>query len=197
MHILSRDFYRPDPVSVAKRLLGCCLVRKTNDKILKGLISETEAYQGEEDLGCHAHNGKTPRNAIMYGPPGYAYIYFTYGKHWLLNAVVGEVGFPAAVLIRALVPVNGKEIMKVNRPNQANKTKWLDGPAKLTQALILTGEFNGSDLCSFSSPFYIIEGVKIEDEKITKGSRIGLNNVPEPWKSIPWNFRVNLQGYSC
>ena len=112
-----------------------------------GSITEAEAYQGEDDLGCHAHAGKTRRNAVMYGPPGFAYVYFTYGMHWMLNAVTGAEGSPAAVLIRAIRPLEGQAWMAANRPRLAGKPGWLDGPAKLTQALAIDGSLNGVDLC--------------------------------------------------
>ena len=106
--ILPRSFYdRPAP-QVAPQLVGCRLVRIYNGRRLAGLITETEAYQGEEDLACHARVGLTPRTEPMYGPPGHAYIYFTYGMHWLLNAVTDKEGVPAAVLIRGLLPTEGR-----------------------------------------------------------------------------------------
>src|SRR5262245_36385866 len=112
---LPRDFYRRSALNVARELLGARLVRLHDGIRLSGSITETEAYVGEEDLGCHAKAGRTARTAIMYGPPGHAYVYFTYGMHWLLNAVTGEVGSPAAVLIRAIVPDEGIELMSERR----------------------------------------------------------------------------------
>src|SRR4030043_497274 len=95
---LSRAFFARNTVTVARNLLGMRLVRIDNEQQITGLITETEAYCGEEDLACHARFGRTPRNEVMYGPPGHAYVYFTYGIHWLLNIVTEEVGTPGAAL---------------------------------------------------------------------------------------------------
>ncbi len=195
MPILKRDFYDRPALTVARELLGCRLVRIQSGRRLAGLITETEAYQGEEDLGCHASAGKTPRTAVMYGPPGYAYIYFTYGMHWLLNAVTDSEGTPAAVLIRAIQPVEGEEEMTSNRPRNAGRRGWTDGPAKLTQALKIDGGLNYADLCSEKTPLWIESGETIEDELITRTPRVGLNSVPEPWRSIPWRFMADPEAF--
>jgi len=168
--------------------VGCCLVRTVDRARMAGLIVETEAYQGEDDLGCHASAGRTPRTAVMYGPPGHAYVYFTYGMHWLLNAVTDGEGTPAAVLIRAIYPVEGETLMAENRSYNADKSGWTDGPAKLTQALAIDGSLNQADLCSTSSGLWIENGKSIPDKCVERTSRVGLNSVPEPWRSIPWRF---------
>ncbi len=129
------------------------LVRLLDGVRLSGIITETEAYIGEEDLGCHARSGRTPRNAVMYGPPGFAYVYFTYGMHWMLNAVTQAPGFPAAVLLRAIQPREGAEIMLARR--QGRDTL---GPAKLTQALGVDAILNGADLCDPGSGLWIEAG---------------------------------------
>ncbi len=172
---------------MARDLLGTRLVRIQEGIRLSGIITETEAYIGEEDLGCHARAGKTRRTAVMYGPPGYAYIYFTYGMHWCLNAVCEREGFPAAVLIRAIWPGEGKEIIRARRGGRDT-----DGPAKLTQALGIDGSLNGVDLCSPATSLWIEAGDEIPATNVTIGPRVGLNNVTEPWKSKPWRFRVLL-----
>jgi DNA-3-methyladenine glycosylase len=158
MSILARDFYHRPALEVARDLLGCRLVRAQSGQRLSGRILETEAYQGEEDLGCHASAGLTPRTSTMYGPPGHAYVYFTYGMHWLLNAVVDGEGTPAAVLIRAIQPDEGQLLMAENRPKNANRAGWTDGPAKLTQALGIQGTFNGIDLCTQQDSLWIENG---------------------------------------
>jgi DNA-3-methyladenine glycosylase len=172
-------------------LLGCKLVRIQDGKRLAGLIMETEAYQGEEDLGCHASAGLTARTSVMYGPPGHAYVYFTYGMHWLLNVVTGSEGIPAAVLIRGIRPVEGLETMAENRQRNAQKSGWTDGPAKLTQALQIDKSFNTSDLCSQNNGLWLEYGEDIPETSITRGARVGLNTVPEPWRSTPWRFVVD------
>jgi len=191
MSVLQRNFYQRPALDVARDLLGCRLVRVQSGQRLAGIILETEAYQGEDDLGSHASAGKTPRTFVMYGPPGHAYVYFTYGMHWLLNTVTGDDGAPAAVLIRAIHPVEGQELMAENRPYLAHKRGWTDGPAKLTQALAVDGSFNTLDLCSQESQLWIEAGKPIPYETIQRSGRIGLNAVPEPWRSIPWRFYVD------
>ena len=196
MSIISREFYDRAALAVARDLLGCRLVRIQNGQRLAGLIMETEAYQGEDDLGCHASAGKTPRTSVMYGPPGHAYVYFTYGMHWMLNAVTGPEDTPAAVLIRSIQPKEGTALMAENRPYNATKSGWTDGPAKLTQALKITEGFNTVDLCMKDNNLWIEPGEQIPDDHISQGARIGLNSVPEPWRSIPWRFVVDQGAYN-
>lgn len=190
MPLILRDFYDRSAVEVARDLLGSHLVRSFDGQRMVGVICETEAYQGEDDLGCHAHVGRTPRNEVMYGAPGHAYIYFTYGMHWLLNAVTGHEGVAGAVLIRAIYPIEGLHHMAANRSNLAYQKGWLNGPAKLCQALKLDGKMNGADLCDQNGSLYIETGTTIPVEQVETSARVGLFTVPEPWKSIPWRFLV-------
>ena len=191
--ILPRSFYdRPAP-EVAPQLVGCRLVRIYNGRRLAGLITETEAYQGEEDLACHARVGLTPRTEPMYGPPGHAYIYFTYGMHWLLNAVTDKEGVPAAVLIRGLLPTEGLEQMAALRPALNHDKTWLDGPAKLAQAMALDGSLNRADLCAPDSNLFIEAGVYVPPDALQMKPRVGINSVPEPWRSVPWRWQIDLQ----
>ena len=182
---LARSFYDRPTLIVARELLGKRLVRVLDGQRLSGTITEAEAYIGEEDLGCHAKAGKTPRTAVMYGTPGHAYIYFTYGMHWCLNVVTEREGFPAAVLIRAIQPLEG--VASISARRQGRDT---NGPAKLTQALAVDGGLNQSDLCIPTSGLWIEADLSFSDEEILIGPRIGLNTVPEPWKSIPWRFQL-------
>lgn len=184
--VLPRDFYAHPTLQVARALLGARLVRVLNGERLSGIIVETEAYIGEEDQGCHAHVGRTKRNAVMYGPPGHAYVYFTYGMHWCLNAVTEGEGFPAAVLIRAIQPLEGIAVMSARRYGRG-----FDGPAKVTQALSIAREQNGGDLTETGGGLWIEAGSPPADEFVTISPRVGLNNVPEPWKSMPWRFKVS------
>lgn len=188
--ILPREFYtRPAP-EVAPALLGCRLVRVLDGVRLSGMITETEAYQGEEDLACHARSGRTHRTETMYGEGGHAYIYFTYGMHWLLNAVTCPAGKPAAVLIRALLPLEGEELMRANRPNQCGTASWLNGPAKLVQALALDGRQNGTDLCDPAGGLFIENGCPVELARVRVRVRVGIQSVPEPWRSMPWRWTL-------
>jgi DNA-3-methyladenine glycosylase len=187
---LPESFYNRPVVQVAQDLLGMKLVRLLNNSRLEGIILETEAYQGEEDLACHAHVGLTRRNAVMYGLPGRAYVYFTYGMHWLLNCVCEQQGYPAAVLIRALLPVNGLEEMAVRRSGRP-QSQWTDGPAKICQAMEIDGKQNGVDLSSPADNLFIEYSAPLPGGRIIASPRIGINRVPEPWRSIPWRFQVD------
>jgi DNA-3-methyladenine glycosylase len=186
---LGREFYNRPTLQVARELLGKQLVKVEGEARISGLISETEAYIGEIDQGCHARAGLTRRTQVMYGQPGHAYVYFTYGMHWMLNFVTEREGFPAAVLIRAIDPVEGLEAI-AKRRNGKPRQQWTDGPAKLCQALSIDGAFHGADLCSPGAKLFVEEGNPIPDESVTISPRVGLNNVPEPWKSIPWRFKL-------
>jgi len=186
---LPRSFFKRNTIQVARELLGKHLVRIENGANISGIITETEAYHGEQDKACHARAGLTPRTAVMYRPSGHTYIYFTYGMHWLLNFVTEEDGFPAAVLIRGIHPTNGLDIIEQRRKGRP-RTHWTDGPAKICQALNIDGRFNGIDICSSGAPIFVGDGEPILDSAVTIGPRVGLNNVSEPWKSMPWRFRV-------
>ena len=183
--ILPRRFYNRPTLTVARELIGARLVRILDGVKLVGLITETEAYISEKDLACHAKAGLTPRTAPMFGEPGHAFVYFTYGNHWMLNAVTEREGFPAAVLIRAIQPIEGAEIMLERRLGRDTF-----GPGKLTQALGITKSENQADLTGTASGLWIEAGVQVPNSRVTKGPRVGLNNTPEPWLSKPWRFLV-------
>jgi DNA-3-methyladenine glycosylase len=183
--ILPRDFYDRPTLKVARDLIGARLVRMQDGRRLAGLITETEAYVGETDLGSHARAGRTRRTQVMYGPPGHAYVYFTYGNHWMLNVVCEKENTPGAVLIRAIQPAEGVDVMLEHRSGRDTF-----GPGKLAQALGITGEQNGIDLTKRNASLWIEQGVPVPDKLVTKGPRVGLYSVPEPWKSKPWRFLV-------
>jgi DNA-3-methyladenine glycosylase len=191
--VLPQNFYLRPVIKVARDLLGKRLVRVIDGRRLSGTIIETEAYNGEEDQACHAHAGFTPRTKIMYGPAGHAYIYFTYGIHWMLNCVTGEVGFPAAVLIRALFPDDGLDIIAAHRPG-IPRTGWTNGPAKICQAFHIDKSFNSKPLYNPRELLFLEYHLEFADESIQSSPRIGIDNVPEPWRSIPWRFTVNYSG---
>lgn len=191
-NILPASFYDREVVGVARDLLGMRLVRLLDGKRISGIICETEAYRGEEDLACHARVGRTKRTEVMYGPAGRAYIYFTYGMHWCLNCVCGEEGFPAAVLLRSIEPMEGLEIIAERRKGVERKL-WCNGPAKITKALGLTGTQNGVDLASKDGGLWIEQGESIPGERVLAGPRVGMGSTPEPWFSMPWNFRINTK----
>lgn len=190
-NILKRDFYQIEPLTVARQLIGKLLVRTKDGVRISGIIYETEAYDGENDLACHASSGRSDRNTVMYGDGGHAYIYFTYGMHWMVNCVTGTIGYPSAVLIRAILPIEGIDHIKNNRLPIKEK-HWCDGPGKLTKALSITNELNGIDLCALGSPLCVENGTSIPDEWIARTPRIGINHTPEPWKSKPWRFIADV-----
>ncbi len=182
---LPRSFYNRPTLTVARELIGARLVRILDGVKLVGIITETEAYISEKDLACHAKAGLTPRTQVMFGEPGHAYVYFTYGHHWMLNAVTEREGFPAAVLIRAIQPIEGVEIMSKRREGRDTF-----GPGKLTQAMGITKSENNADLTGAASGLWIEAGQVIPHKSVTIGARVGLNNTPEPWLSKPWRFLV-------
>jgi DNA-3-methyladenine glycosylase len=144
MILLDRIFYNRPTLEVAHDLLGKKLVRRMDGVELSGIIVETEAYIGVQDSACHAHRGRTERNAVMFGPPGLAYVYFTYGMHYLLNLVTEEEGNPCAVLLRSIEPLSGLEEMQKRRKRGGKELT--NGPAKLCQALNIDKSFNGWDV---------------------------------------------------
>ena len=190
-NILCRDFYMRAVHAVARDLLGKTLVSTTNGSRIAGTIYETEAYDGEQDLACHARSGKTARTAVMYSEGGHAYIYFTYGLHWMFNCVAGASGYPAAVLIRAIQPIEGIDIIR-DRRQPIDQSHWCDGPAKMTKSLGITGMHNGMDMCQKNAVIYIEEGCLIPEEKVKKTPRIGLGRTPEPWKSKLWRYVADI-----
>jgi DNA-3-methyladenine glycosylase len=186
--LLPQSFYNRPTLIVARELIGAKLIRILDGETLAGYITETEAYIGEEDLACHAKAGLTKRTAPMYGTAGRAYVYFTYGNHWMLNAVTEREGFPSAVLIRAIHPIEGIEMMMKRRGGRDTL-----GPGKLTQAMGITKRENEIDLTRENSQLWIEAGELIPDEGIKIGARVGIENTPEPWRSKPWRFlyRIN------
>ena len=192
---LGRDFFAQPTLDVARQLLGSRLVRveqhEGQTRRIAGIIIETEAYCGEEDLGCHAKAGRTPRTEVMYGPPGHAYVYFTYGMHWLFNFVTRPEGQPEAVLLRAVHPTEGLDIVAERRGHQPARL-WTDGPAKVTQAFGIDGQHNRLDLAAPEAIIFVEPGEPVPDEWVTTGPRVGFFTVPEPWKSKPWRFLAHL-----
>jgi DNA-3-methyladenine glycosylase len=185
---ISRSFFAQPTLQTARGLLGARLVKREGGRRLSGIVVEAEAYVGTGDLGCHAsRGGRTARNAAMFGPPGHAYVYFTYGMHWMLNVVTEAEGFPAAVLVRAMIPAEGAGTMRRRR---GGREPLAGGPAMLCQALRIDGRFDGHDLCAEDSRLFLEEAFRLPEEGVTTGPRVGLYTVPEPWKSVPWRFRA-------
>jgi len=186
---LAYEFFARDALVVARDLLGRLLVRELDGVRLAGRIVEVEAYVGRDDAASHAHRGETPRNAVMFGPPGFTYVYFIYGVHWMLNIVAKppDTDSPAAVLIRALESVEGLEMIAKRRTGR-DEGEWTSGPARLTMALGIDGSLNGLDLTAPGSPLYLEAGSPIPDSQVQTGPRIGVAYASEPWRSMPWRF---------
>jgi DNA-3-methyladenine glycosylase len=182
---LPRSFFARPTLTVARQLLGKQLVKVEKGQRLVGAITEVEAYVGEGDLACHAKAGRTSRTAIMYGPAGHLYVYFTYGMHWMLNVITEGEDFPAAILLRAIELTEGEAIAQDRRGRPDHLT---DGPAKLAQALAIDGTWNGIDLCAPRSALFVADGATVPARKIKATPRVGIGSTPEPWLSLPWNF---------
>ena len=186
--ILKRKFYERETVTVAKQLLGKQLTRQIGKTEISGIITETEAYRGNDDPASHAAIKMTNRNKLMFSQVGISYVYFTYGMYLMFNAVAKSKKQNAgAVLIRGVYPQKGINIMKKNRHN-ANIEKLTDGPGKLTQALSITMSQCGEDLTK-KSKLYISDGIKIK--KIIQKTRIGISKGLDK----QWNFSFPIKDY--
>jgi DNA-3-methyladenine glycosylase len=197
MSRLPRAFFARDTLVVARDLLGRRLVRELDGERLSGIIVECEAYVGQGDTACHASRGLTPRTEVMFGPPGYAYVYFTYGMHWMLNIVTEAEGFPAAVLLRALQPVEGREKMRVFRQAKGRPRtdqELTSGPARLTQALGIDKTFNGADLVT-GEQLWLEPGDSILDDGVECGPRVGVDYAAERDRLAPWRFWIRENSY--
>jgi len=171
--ILTRSFYSRSPIIVAKELIGKSLVRiLENGQKLEGIIVETEAYGGSRDPASHAYRGITPRNEVMFGEAGHAYVYFTYGFHNCLNFVTGKKGIATAVLIRAIEPTKGIEIISKFRETAIPK-QIASGPGKLCQALAIDRSLNGTDITKNNSPIYVLNQCK--QMWVKSSPRIGIS----------------------
>ncbi|MFA7209374.1 MAG: DNA-3-methyladenine glycosylase [Parcubacteria group bacterium] len=171
--ILSRKFYNRKTLQTAQDLLGCFLVRKINKKIVRAMITDVEAYVGEDDLASHASKGRTPRTEMMYGQAGHAYVYLVYGMHHVMNVVTEKKDFPAAVMLR------GVKIENVDY-------KKTDGPGKLCKVLEIDRRLNGYDLVR-GEKLWIEKGEKIPKDKIKTGKRIGVDYAGH-CKHYLWRF---------
>lgn len=184
--ILPRTFYDRETEVVARDMLGTVLECETEDGVASGIIVETEAYLGEHDLACHAAVGRTARTEHLYGPPGISYVYFIYGMYWCFNAVTREEGKPSAVLVRALEPLAGVDLMRSRRPGIKNDIDLTNGPGKLCTALGIAGVHTGKSLQR--KPLIIREGEGIPDADVEVTTRIGIT------KSADWPLRWIIRG---
>ena len=188
---LARDFYTRPADALAPDLLGRLLFREVGGRLLAGRIVEVEAYLGEEDAASHAFRGPTRRNRSMFGPPGHAYVYLIYGVHYCLNIVSGPPGKGEAVLIRALEPAAGIEMMRSNRGGQPLEN-LTNGPGKVCQALGIDGGLDGHDLCVGQQLW--LEAGKAPEETICAGPRVGVRGDDRALKR-PWRFFLDGNPY--
>ena len=167
--VLNGIFYGRSTLVVAEDLLGKRLCRRLpSGKILRARITETEAYEGFDDRASHAHRGPTPRNVVMFGPPGKAYVYLCYGMHWLLNITTREDGFPAAVLIRGV--------------------EGFEGPGRLTRKLKIDSAFNEQRLTRVNGLWVEDDGAVVAKERIQRLPRVGVDYAGPEWAAKPWRF---------
>ena len=182
---LPRSFYEQPTIEVARQLLGKHLVRRHPDGTTIGRIVETEAYIGPQDKACHAYRGRTARTEVMFGAPGHAYVYFVYGFHYMLNIVTEQENFPAAVLIRAVEPVQGITLMKRRRGN-GDLDNLASGPGKLCQAFAIERSLNGSDVCG--NVLFVRDAGEAVIEVVTT-PRVGVDYAGS-WKDEPLRFLI-------
>jgi DNA-3-methyladenine glycosylase len=180
---LSRAFYNRAATTVAQQLLNKVLASADGRA---GRIVEMEAYVGAIDPASHTYRGMTPRNTIMFGPPGHMYVYFTYGMHWCCNCVSGPKGDGCGVLIRALEPLHGIAQMRTARPRIASDRDLCRGPARLTQAMGINGAQNGIDLVHPLDGFAIVDDGMAPPKDLAGSLRIGISQ----GKDLPWRWSV-------
>jgi DNA-3-methyladenine glycosylase len=171
--ILPKNFFNRDTLKVAQELLGCVLVRKIGNKIIRGMITETEAYKGKKDLASHASKGRTPRTELMFGEAGRAYIYLIYGMYYCLNIVTEKKDYPAAVLIRS-VKIENIDYKKTN------------GPGKVCRELKIGKELNGWDITR-GEKIWIERGIKVPSKNIKKAKRVGVDYA-QHCREYLWRF---------
>ena len=182
---LPRSFYEQPTIEVARQLLGKYLVRKHPDGTTVGRIVETEAYIGPQDKACHASRGRTPRTEIMFGRAGHAYVYMIYGFHYMLNIVTEAADFPAAVLIRAVEPLEGLPLMQSRRHTERLHS-LASGPGKLCRAFAIDRTLNGNDVCG--KVLYLDDHGEPAPKVVTT-PRIGVDYAGK-WKHKPWRFLI-------
>ena len=184
---LPASFYDRPTEQVARDLLGAVLACESEDGLTAGRIVETEAYLGAHDAACHGVFGLTSRTEMLFGAPGTAYVYFIYGVHWCFNAVTLPAGHPSAVLVRALEPIAGIEIMRRRRPRARRDVDLTNGPGKLSQALGIDRSHDGLSLQR--GPLTIRRGTAVPDDAVCVSPRIGITRAAD-WP-LRWFVRDN------
>ncbi|MFF6998764.1 DNA-3-methyladenine glycosylase [Streptomyces sp. NPDC008313] len=182
---LTRDFFDRPVLEVAPDLLGRVLVRSTPDGPIEVRLTEVEAYDGENDPGSHAYRGRTPRNAVMFGPPGHVYVYFTYGMWHCMNLVCGPEGRAGGVLLRAGEIVEGAELARTRRLSARNDKELARGPARLATALGIDRALDGTDACApGAGPVSLLTGTSPRVDQVSSGPRTGVagDGGVHPWR---------------
>lgn len=183
---MTRQALGQAPLEVAPILLGAVLRSVTSDGEVAVRLTEVEAYDGARDPGSHAYRGRTARNAVMFGEPGHAYVYFTYGMHYCCNVVCRAEGTAGAVLLRAGEVVAGEDVARSRRAAARSTRDLARGPANLARALGLDRSWNGTDLCDGASPLRLEAGVVVPQAQVRTGPRVGLRAAAD----VPWRFWV-------
>ena len=192
MDLIPRDFFARLSVPVAPDVLGCVLEHQTEAGLVAVELTEVEAYAGASDPASHSYRGKTARNAVMFGPPGHAYVYFTYGMHFCVNVVCAGNGSASAVLFRAGRIVAGEQLARTRRTREGKMIAFRDlarGPARLCQALDIDRSLDGTDLCVPDSPLRMRwpdTSTTDRSAKIATGPRVGVSQAAER----PWRFWI-------
>jgi len=184
--LLPRGFFAESSLEVAPRLLGCVLEHETGEGLVAVMLTEVEAYDGATDPASHAYRGRTGRNAVMFGEPGHAYVYFTYGMHFCVNVVCRPEGTASAVLLRAGRVIEGIPLATARRPAARNGNDLARGPARLCQALGIGRSLDGADVCDPASPLRIRPPAgerSAADAGISRGPRVGISAAADrPWR---------------
>jgi DNA-3-methyladenine glycosylase len=180
--ILPRRFYDRPVLEVARQLLGAVVVH--GEAAVR--LTEVEAYDGPADPASHAFRGPTARNAVMFGPSGHAYVYFTYGMHFCVNLVCGPAGTAAAVLLRAGEVVDGLDAVRARRPGVRDRD-LARGPARLTVSMGIDRELNGLDVTRRASPLRVLAGDDVPDDAVRRGPRIGVSAAAD----LPWRLWID------
>jgi DNA-3-methyladenine glycosylase len=193
--VLPREFFAGSAVEVAPRLLGCVLVHETAHGLVAAALTEVEAYSGTADPASHAFRGRTARNAVMFGPPGHAYVYFTYGMHFCANLVCEPDGEASAVLLRAARVIEGASLAAARRYRERGAAAAVPaerdlarGPARLCQALGIDRALNGADVCDPASPLRVaVPQVPVAAAQVGRGPRVGVSSAAD----LAWRFWIS------
>lgn len=182
-----REFFARPSLEVAPELLGCLLTARSPEGVVTVRITEVEVYAGQDDPASHAFRGRTARNAVMFGPPGHAYVYFIYGMHHAVNVVCMPDGVAQAVLVRAGEVVEGLALARTRRPTARKDAELARGPGRLAGALALSRALDGSDLCEPEGPLTLDAGKPVDSALIRRGPRTGIGRAAD----LPWRLYVH------